>query len=135
MSEDLLRIVAAEMRQASARTADCPHLIHRVAVGVERRRTRQRRFAVLLVAAAVAVTVPLVRTGSAGGDGHEVLAGGQPEQACASVTSSAVCNRLLSQRAQLALTRANPPTIVTASARDVRSAPSSACHHRPTCPV
>jgi len=134
MSEDLLRIITAELHQVGEDTADCPNLIHRVSAGVDRRRLRHRRMAVVLVAAAVAIAAPLLRPGALGPGTDRQVAAQAASDGCAAATDRAACERVLSSRAQQALLRANPPGVLSeAAATDV--SPLSTCRHRPSCPV
>jgi len=134
MSEDLLRIISAELHEVSAGTADCPNLIHRVTIGVRIRRARQRRLAVALVTLAIAIAAPLLRSSALDPGGHDQAAARSVKDGCAAATDAPGCERLLSSRAQQALLRANPPALlVEASAINV--SPLSTCRHRPSCPV
>ncbi|MDX6230852.1 MAG: hypothetical protein QOI76_4242 [Frankiales bacterium] len=113
MTEQLSDFVAREMRRASADTADCPNLIHRVAAGAARRRARRRALSGALAAAAVAVAMPALHLlpGAVGGpvDGGSIYAG-QQLTGCHGL--DAIACKAVSVRAQRALRRANASDMV-----------------------
>jgi hypothetical protein len=123
MNEDLLRALAREL---SADTADCPSLVHRVAAGVARRRRRQRVVAGALTAVVVAVAGPAMVLDRNGGS--------RTDNGAASLCGGAVtdCQQFLSERAALALRRANSPDFTSYLGLS-NASPTDSCVHRAFC--
>lgn len=94
MNDDLLEFVSRELRLASADTADCPNLVHRVAAGVRRRQRRQRRLGAGLATVLTAVLTTTLLVG--------------PSLGGSSSSSVTALRAGTSARAELALRRANP---------------------------
>lgn len=122
MNEDLLRALAHDL---TADTADCPTLLHRVAVGVARRRRRQRVVAGTLAAVAVAVAGPAVVI--------DQVSGSRTDEGVALCRGAVVdCNKVLSARAALALRRANSPDFASYLVLS-NASPTDTCLHRAYC--